>query len=230
MLTVLLVEDDLDLARTVIEYLELEAIRCDHAGNGVAGLERLRHERYDVVLLDLNLPRLDGIALCRQARSDGNDTPLLMLTARDRLDDKVEGFDAGADDYLVKPFELRELAARIHALARRRSGQARRLRYVGLEMDLDARRASRDGTPLKLSPSGWRLLEALLRAAPAALPRRALEQALWGDEPPDSNALKVHLHHLRKALDGPFGEPLLHTVPGYGFALRSEHDETPAQP
>ena len=222
MLNALLVEDDLDLAETVIQYLQLEAIDCDYASNGVAGLQLMREHRYDVLLLDLNLPRLDGLSVCQQLRRDGDDTPVLMLTARDQLDDKIQGFDAGTDDYLVKPFELEELVVRLQALARRRSGQVRRLSCADLSLDLDSKTATRAGQPLKLSPTGLRLLEVLLRASPRVVSRLALEQALWGDEPPDSNSLKVHLFNLRKAVDGEFAQTLLHTVPGQGFSLREE--------
>jgi len=219
MLNVLLIEDDLDLAETVIQYLEFENIRCDYASNGMAGLQLLRDNRYQVVLLDLNLPRLDGLSLCKRLRSDGNDTPILMLTARDRLDDKLAGFEAGTDDYLVKPFELQELAVRIHALSRRRSGEVQKLRYDDLEMDLQIRSVTRNGVRLKLSPTGWTLLEVLLRAAPAVVSRQELEESIWGDDIPDSNSLKVHMFHLRKAINTPFAKPLLHTIPGHGFAL-----------
>lgn len=109
MLNALLIEDDLDLAQTVVQYLALEQIRCDHASNGIAGLNLMLRERYDVLLLDLNLPRLDGLSVCERLRGAGDDTPVLMLTARDRLEDKIDGFRAGTDDYLIKPFELREL-------------------------------------------------------------------------------------------------------------------------
>ena len=230
MLSVLLVEDDLDLAQTIVQYLELEQITCDHASNGVAGLHLVRQSRYDVMLLDLSLPRLDGLEVCLRLRTDGDDTPILMLTARDRLDDKLEGFRAGTDDYLVKPFELQELVARIQVLARRRSGQVRRLRCGDLEMNLSERTLARAGIPLKLSPIGWKLLEALFRASPAVLTRQALEAVIWGDEIPDSNSLKVHLFHLRKAIDAPFPQALLHTVAGQGFALKVSNDEAPDQP
>lgn len=219
MLNVLLIEDDLDLAETVIQYLEFENIRCDYASNGMAGLQLLRDNRYQVVLLDLNLPRLDGLSLCKRLRSDGNDTPILMLTARDRLDDKLAGFEAGTDDYLVKPFELQELVVRIHALSKRRSGEVQKLRYDDLEMDLQIRSVTRNGVRLKLSPTGWTLLEVLLRAAPAVVSRQDLEESIWGDDIPDSNSLKVHMFHLRKAINTPFAKPVLHTIPGHGFAL-----------
>lgn len=222
MLNVLLIEDDLDLADTVIEYLELEQIRCDYASNGMAGLQLLKDNNYQVVLLDLNLPRLDGLSLCRQLRQDGNDTPILMLTARDRLDDKVAGFQAGTDDYLVKPFELQELVVRIHALSRRRSGEVRKLSCGDLEMDLQTRRITRKGVLIKLSPTAWNLLEVLMRASPAVVSRQHLEESVWGDDLPDSNSLKVHMFNLRKAIDAPFGNNLLHTVTGHGFALSAD--------
>ncbi len=220
MLSVLLIEDDLDLAETLVDYLELEGMRCDHAANGVAGLELVERQPPDVVLLDLHLPRLDGLRVCERLREAGRDVPVLMLTARDALDDKLAGFAAGTDDYLVKPFELRELVVRIHALARRRSGQAQRLQCADLEMLLGERRVMRAGRPIHLSPTGWRLLEALLRASPNVVSRAALEATLWGEDVPDSNSLKVHLYHLRQAVDAPFEAPLIQTVPGHGVALR----------
>lgn len=227
MLNVLLVEDDLDLAQTVVQYLELEKINCDHASNGVSGLQLIRQYHYDAVLLDLNLPKLDGISVCQQLRKDGNDTPILMLTARDQLDDKLNGFKAGTDDYLVKPFELQELVVRIQALSRRRSGQVKLLSCGDLQMNLTEHSVSRAGQPIKLSPIGWRLLETLLRASPSVVSRQLLEEALWGDETPDSAPLKVHLFHLRKAIDAPFQHALLHTIAGHGFVLKEQHHETP---
>ena len=220
MLNVLLVEDDFDLAETVIDYLAIESISCDYASNGVAGLNLLTDKSYDVVLLDLNLPRLDGLTLCQKLRSDGNDTPVLMLTARDQLDDKVAGFEAGTDDYLVKPFELRELVVRIHALARRRSGQVQLLHCADLEMNLKEDVVSRAGQKIRLSPTARQILETLLRFAPETVPKQKLIDAVWGDNPPDSNSLKVHMHHLRKAVDDGFEPPLIHTIPGRGFAIK----------
>jgi DNA-binding response OmpR family regulator len=220
MLDILLVEDDRDLAATVIQYLELEGVRCDHADNGVMALQLSRGNAYDAMLLDLNLPRLDGISVCEQLRAEGNDVPILMLTARDQLTDKLDGFRAGTDDFLVKPFELQELVVRVVALTRRRSGQSRILQCADLRIDLTAHEATRAGVPLKVSPTGWKLLEHLLRASPAAVSRHKLEQAIWGEDVPDSNALKVHMHHLRRAIDGEAEIHLLHTVAGYGFAIR----------
>lgn len=219
-LTVLLVEDDRDLAASVADYLALDQIQVDHAYNGQAGLILATDNRYDVLLLDLMLPRMDGLSLCEAIRAEGIDTPTLMLTARDTLEDKAAGFRAGTDDYLVKPFAMEELVMRVRALAKRRSGQVRRLQVADLELALETRKASRAGQPLKLTPSGWILLEALVRASPAVVSRGQLEYLLWPDETPDSNSLKVHLHHLRKQVDKPFDRPLIHTLPGQGVLIK----------
>lgn len=151
-LQVLLVEDDRDLAASVADYLALEHISVDHAYNGQAGLNLAKQNHYDVLLLDLMLPRMDGLSVCEQLRSAGVDTPILMLTARDTLEDKIAGFDAGTDDYLVKPFAMEELVIRVRALAKRRSGQVQKLSVADLTMDLDARTITRAGQNVKLPP------------------------------------------------------------------------------
>lgn len=225
MLSVLLIEDDLDLAQTVIDYLQLDGIQCDHASNGAAGLTLLSQHDYAVLLLDLNLPRIDGLTVCERLRADGKDIPVLMLTARDQLGDKQAGFAAGTDDYLVKPFALEELVLRIQALSRRRSGQVQKLQIGDLEMDLSAHEVKRNDEIIKLSPIGWQLLEILLRHAPDVVTRQKLQMAVWGEEVPDSDSLKVHMHRLRKAIDGPFDFPMLQTIAGHGFALRESHEK-----
>ncbi len=220
MIRALLIEDDFDLANTVIDFLSIDGIECDHASNGVSGLNFIEKNQYDIVLLDLNLPRLDGISVCESVRKQGLDIPILMLTARDQLKDKVAGFDAGTDDYLVKPFELEELVARVKALSRRRSGQAQILSCGDLLMNLTEKSVHRGSTLIKLSPTGWQLLESLLRASPNPVSRSELEHSIWGDDVPDSNSLKVHIFHLRKNIDTPFDSALIHTIAGHGFALK----------
>ncbi len=215
----LLVEDNIDLANTVIEYLEITGIVCDHASDGQMGLNLALAQHYDVILLDIMLPRLDGQQLCKKLREQGNQTPILMLTSLDALADKLASFSVGADDYLVKPFELPELVARIRALSLRRSGQASRLQVADLIMDLSTRKVSRNGQELHLSPTGWTLLECLMRASPVPVNRERLEAAIWGDELPDSNTLKVHMHRLRKAVDKDFDVALIQTLPGIGVQL-----------
>lgn len=222
-LDVLLVEDDRDLAASVADYLALEQVGCDHAYNGQAGLTLATDNHYDVILLDLMLPRMGGLEVCQRLRGLGIDTPILMLTARDTLDDKVAGFNVGTDDYLVKPFAMLELIVRIQALAKRRSGQARKLQVADLIMDLDARSVSRDGITLKLSPSGFTLLETLMRKSPAVVSRDQLERALWPDDIPESNSLKVHIHHLRQQVDKPFAKALINTLKGQGIVIKGDN-------
>lgn len=219
-LNVLLVEDDVDLALTVVDYLALENIQCDHAANGQSGEVLAFQQDYDVILLDINLPRKNGWEVCRVLRQKGLKNPVLMLTARDALDDKLKGFESGSDDYLVKPFELAELVARIKVLAKRSSGQATCLQVGDLVMDLELHQLKRGKREIKLAPREWQLLEELMRASPSVVPKNQLEYRVWGEELPNSNSLKVHLHKLRKAVDGENETPLLETVSGVGVVIR----------
>jgi len=228
-LQLLLVEDDIDLATAVIDYFELERIQCDHAANGLSGFNLIKSNHYDAVILDLNLPKMDGLTVCNTLRTEGVDVPILMLTAKDTLDDKLQGFAKGADDYLVKPFAMEELIVRIKVLSRRRSGQAKKLSISGLTLDNEQQTVTRDGKRLKLSPISFKILETLVLASPNPVNREKLIQAVWGEEQPDSNSLKVHMFNLRKAVDGQ-GEnkhqtKLIHTLVGYGFVLKDEQTQ-----
>jgi DNA-binding response OmpR family regulator len=223
-LFLLLVEDNFDLAETLVQYLELEGMTCDHAASAEAGLNLASENEYDLLLLDISLPRMSGLELCEALRKEGRETPVLMLTAKDTLDDKLAGFKSGTDDYLVKPFDMPELVARINTLARRRSGQAKVLGAGDLKLHLDTHRAFRGDRELTLTPTGWKLLDTLVRSSPGIVSRQKLIQAVWGDEVPESNSLKVHLHKLRRQVNGENDAPLLHTIPGLGYALRSQHE------
>lgn len=218
MTNLLLVEDDPDLAGNIIDYLELEELYCDHASNGMAALQLLQSGCYGVVILDINLPQLDGLSVCQRLREQGNDTPVIMLTARDQLDDKLTGFARGADDYLVKPFAMAELVARVQVLALRRSGQIKQLSCGPVRLNVTQRQAFINEKPIRLSPTVLVILEQLLRATPEPVSRESLEQAIWGDERPDSNSLKVHMHHLRKALSVQESVSVV-SLPGAGFRL-----------
>jgi DNA-binding response OmpR family regulator len=200
MIKLLLVEDDLDLAGNVIDYLEIDDMYCDHASNGVVALNLMDEQKYQVIVLDINLPRLDGLQVCQKAREKGDDTPIIMLTARDQLTDKIAGFSHGADDYLVKPFAMEELVARVRALAKRRSSQARQLGVGQLKLDLGQKQVFYGDTEIRLSPTGFTLLRELLQAHPMPVARSELVSAVWGEDSPETNSLKVHIHHLRKAL------------------------------
>ena len=169
---------------------------------------------------------MDGLEVCRKLRQEARkQTPVLMLTARDALDHKLSGFDSGADDYMTKPFALQELEARLLVLARRGKGpQSRVLQVADLSYDLDTLHVSRAGQSLKLNPLGLKLLAILMQRSPAVVRREALEEALWGDDCPDSDSLRSHVHQLRQVLDKPFPTPLLHTIHGVGYRLAESAD------
>ncbi|WP_185236007.1 response regulator transcription factor [Teredinibacter franksiae] len=217
---VLLVEDNRDLAGSVLDYLEMEGFDCDYAERGDHALELCRDNTYDAMILDIMMPGLDGLSLCKTLREHGNNAPVIMLTARDTLDDKLAGFEAGADDYLVKPFDLPELSARVRAITKRKTSNGSSLKVADLEVNLDNHQATRSEQPIDLSPACWKLLVALIQSSPRVLSRYELESVLWKDSPPDSEALKSHLYTLRKLVDKPFANPLIHTLRGVGVALR----------
>ena len=219
---ILLVEDNRGIAEMVGEFLERRGYAVDYAVDGNSGLRLASGESYDVIVLDLMLPGTDGLAVCRRLRDDAKkSTPVLMLTARDTLDDKLAGLDVGADDYLVKPFEIRELEARIRALIRRerRVLSPETLRVGDLVLDTSSCRATREGMELALSPIGLKLLTILMRESPRVVSRRDIEREVWGDLLPDSDTLRSHLYNLRKIIDKPFDKPLLHTIHSAGYRL-----------
>ena len=222
----LVIEDHADLAANIGEYLQSHGNVVDYAADGLTGLHLAAVNRYDAVILDLNLPGLDGMTLCHRLRQDGRSTvPLLMLTARDTEQDKVRGLEAGADDYLTKPFSLAELHARIRALVRRNAGNGNPLRVADLSFDTLSLIARRGPRRLELTRAGIKLLEALMRVSPGVLSREAAERAIWGDSPPDSEAsLRGHVHSLRRLVDEGESLKLLHTLHGVGYRLVADAD------
>lgn len=221
---ILLVEDNTDLASNIIDYLEALGHRLHYAADGEAGLREALVSPVDIVLLDLALPNRDGLSVCAEIRRRADRrVPILMLTARDTLDDKLAGFANGADDYLVKPFSLAELAARVVALAKRpQLGQLHRFSVGPLTIDRQARVATRDDRPLRLSPLLWKLLLLLAESWPDPVSRDEATLRLWGDEPPSSDSLRAHLHLLRQVVDKPFDSPMIETVHSVGFRLKVE--------
>jgi two-component system, OmpR family, response regulator MprA len=222
----LVVDDDPALARTLRVALGVEGYEVECAADGAEALQRLGAARFDAVVLDVSMPRLDGLAVCRRMRERRDRTPVLMLTARDAVDDRVSGLDAGADDYLVKPFALDELNARVRALLRRAGGDDdaedgdERLAYLDLELDMAGRRARRGERQLELTRTEQRLLELLLRNPDQVLPRDMIYERVWGhDISATSNPLDVYVGYLRRKTEEG-GEPrLIHTVRGVGFRL-----------
>jgi DNA-binding response OmpR family regulator len=219
--SILLVEDHADLAATIGDELEERGYTMDYAADGASALGLAMTQHYDLILLDLMLPKLNGMEVCQRLREQRMSMPILMLTARDQLSDKLEGFETGADDYLVKPFDMDELVARIKALLRRSRGEVSDSEYhVGdLQFDTGSLEVIRSGQRLEISPTGLRILRILMRESPNVVTRETLEKELWGDLLPDSDTLRSHVYNLRRQIDRPFEEKLLHTLPGIGFKL-----------
>ncbi|MCQ4166077.1 response regulator transcription factor [Tahibacter harae] len=218
---VLVIEDNRDIAANVGDYLEDKGHVVDFAGDGVTGLHLAVVNEFDAIVLDLTLPGMDGLEVCRKLRQEARkQTPVLMLTARDALDHKLSGFDSGADDYMTKPFALQELEARLLVLARRGKGpQSRVLQVADLSFNLDTLTVTRAGKQIPLNPIGLKLLQFLMEASPSVVTRQDLEHRVWGEELPDSDSLRVHIHGLRAALDKPFDKPLIQTRHGIGYRM-----------
>jgi len=219
---VLIIEDNPDIAANLGDYLEDHGHTVDFAGDGITGLHLAVVSDFDSIVLDLALPGMDGLEVCRKLRLEaGKETPVLMLTARDRLEDKLAGFETGADDYLVKPFEIRELEARIRSLLRRQQGlvSPEILEVADLKFDTGTLEVRRQGELLHLSPTCMKILRILMMASPRVVSRSDLERQVWGDILPDSDTLRSHLYNLRQVIDKPFDEPMLQTVQGSGYRL-----------
>ena len=223
MTRLLIIEDNPELVANLYDFFEPLGYVLEDARDGATGLRMATQNVYDAILLDLMLPRLDGMALCHKLRQEfQNPVPVLMLTARDPVDDRVQGFALGADDYLVKPFSLKELDARIKALVRRAQGRQVQgaLVWEDLRVEALAPQALRQGQAIRLTPTTHKLLLCLMRAAPAVVKKQAMEYLLWGDDPPESGALRTHIHDLRQQIDKNFTCALVETVHGIGWRLR----------
>jgi two-component system, OmpR family, response regulator len=218
---ILVVEDDAEAAAYVVKGLSESGHAVDVAVDGYDGLERAKRATFDVMIIDRMLPGLDGLSLIVALRGGGNNTPVLVLSALGEVDDRVEGLSSGGDDYLVKPFALSELLARLSALTRRGSS-ASRLNVADLEMDLLSRTVTRAGRPIDLLPREFRLLEYLMRHAGQVLTRTMLLEKVWDSHvDPQTNVIDVHVGRLRQKIDRGFATPLLHTVRGAGYCLRA---------
>ena len=224
---ILIVEDNPDILANVLDYLQLKGYTVDCAQDGLGGLHLAVTQAYDLIVLDVMLPGIDGYQICKRLREDARlDVPVIMLTARDTLDDRIHGLNTGADDYLVKPFALSELHARIQAVLRRaRGSQVHELRVGDLAFDVETLQVQRAGRTLRPHPFGLKLLEILMKKSPAVVRREELERELWGDDCPDSDSLRSHIHQLRQVVDKPFDSPLLHTVHGIGYRLAEKTDD-----
>jgi DNA-binding response OmpR family regulator len=221
---VLIVEDNRGICENIAAYLERHSYILDFAYDGISAMHLALTNRFDLIVLDLMLPGMDGLRFCQKLRADAKvEAPVLMLTARDTLDDKLKGFEAGADDYLVKPFALQELHARLQALYKRSHRNADNLLTVGdLTMNRSTLQVHRAGRRVDLDPAGMKLLQRLMEEAPSVVARDDLETLLWADERPDGDALRSHLYRLRQAIDRPFESPLIHTVHRIGYRIAED--------
>jgi DNA-binding response OmpR family regulator len=219
---ILLVEDNHPTAETTGVFLERRGYSVDYAADGIEGLSLAASGSYDAMVLGLRLPGIDGLEVCRKLRGEVRKCyPIVMLAARDTLDDKIAGLDAGADDYMVKPFEIRELDARLYALIRRNRRQvsSEKISVGNMTLDPETLRTIRGGRELFITPTGIKLLTVLMRESPRVVSRRDIEREIWGDMLPDSDTLRSHIYNLREVIDRPFDRPLLHTVASTGYRM-----------
>ncbi len=222
---VLFAEDERDLAELIIDYLETENIDCDYAFDGENAMNLLSENQYDVIVLDVNMPRSDGFSVCKKLKQSGNDTPVIFLTARDALDDKLTGFELGADDYLTKPFEVAELVARIKVLANRKVKKNKDFQLDTLVIKYGQRQIFRAGRALELTPGQWQLMTILARHSPNVVSRINLENEIWPDQEPSKDMLKMLVFRLRSIVDSDKQQPLIHTIRGAGIVLRLANDQ-----
>jgi DNA-binding response OmpR family regulator len=224
----LLVEDNEDIVQNIVEYFELKGHVLDVARDGLSGLHLATSAAFDAIILDLMLPGISGLEICERLRQSRSNVPIVILTAKDTLDNKLSGFRVGADDYLVKPFALSELEVRVEALIRRsKQLDSSRVLLVGdLQFDLDTLEVTRQGKLLDLNPIPRNILRLLMQESPKVVTRSRLEREIWGEDPPDSDTLRSHMYSLRAAIDRPFNTALLHTVPREGYRLVVRERET----
>lgn len=222
---VLIIEDNVDLASDMFDFLEAKGHILDSAGNGITGMHLALVNEYDAIVLDLILPGMDGITLCRKLREEGGKTtPILMITGRDRLEDKIAGLEAGADDYLTKPIELCEVELRLRVLCRRAGIHFQKLRKLVVEdliLNPSTRSVQRGDKTIDISPIPYKILEILMARSPQVVNREEIENVLWGDIRPNSDSLRAHVHYLRELIDKPFKKKLIRTKFGFGYQIVS---------
>lgn len=221
---ILIIEDNPDLLANISDYFAKDH-KVSTASDGILGADLALSEAFDLIILDVMLPGMDGLQIARKLRQAYIMTPIIMLTARDTLDDKLQGFQSGADDYLIKPFSLAELEARVLAVHRRTTGLMRnKLLVADLSFDRENLVVRRAGLVLKIPPIGLQLLECLMLNSPAPVKRQVLEEQFWGDATTRSDNLRAHIHHLRTEIDKPFGTPLVHTIHGIGYRIGLDNE------
>lgn len=223
---VLLVEDCANVAEVIYDYFEDSDIELDHAATGNLGLSLSQSEIFDCIVLDVMLPGIDGISVCKQLRAEGNNTPIIMLTARDTNNDMLLGLRTGADDYIIKPFNLELLEARIHSIVRRNSGTGfiNKLVCGPISLDINTHQVWRENQEIKLTPICFKILYVLAKKAPHLVSRQEIEEVLWPDDLPDQDILRKHVYQLRTKIDKPFKKSIIETVPKLGYRMSIKND------
>lgn len=221
----LVIEDNADVAGILADYFDAQGADVDFATNGELGYQLAINEYFDVIILDIMLPKMDGLTLARKLRETGCATPIIMLTALDDKKDLLSGFSSGADDYLAKPFDLDVLNARVTALLNRHKGNVAlcTLHYGPLKLNTAEHQFYRSGHKIALTPIGFQILHMLIKRAPNLVKREEIIDQLWGDAPPSNDILRSHMYQLRSQLDKPFDTQILVTIPKVGFKLE-QHD------
>ncbi|MGB0894375.1 MAG: response regulator transcription factor [Parashewanella sp.] len=219
---VLVVDDDDDILSTIIDNLEQQGMQTDCASNGQQACNLHIKNEYDVIVLDVMMPGIDGLSTCQKLRQKGCTAPILFLTARDTIEDKINGFEAGADDYLVKPFYMSELICRIRALSQRLSKHSlTQIKHGDIVMDLEQKWVERAGIRLTLSSIQFKIIKILMLQYPKIVSKDQLKDELWGDEPPESDSLRSLIYQLRQIIDKPFSSNVLETIRGQGIGLKA---------
>ena len=220
----LLIEDHAEISEVIFEYLEIKGHELDYARDGEQGIDLAQANRYDLIILDVMLPGVSGLEVCQRLRANFVNIPILMLTARDSVDDILQGFNSGADDYLVKPFDLGVLEARIKAIHNRKHGffAGKELTFEDLKLNIQTRILIRDQDPIKLNDTLFKLLKLLMLKAPEVATRCELIQELWPDDQPDEDLLRNQVYRLRNLVDKPYANQYIHSVPKVGYQLRSK--------
>lgn len=223
-MNLLLIEDHKDIAAVIFEYFELKGHQLDYAKNGQQGYDLALNNHYDLIILDIMLPKMNGNEVCQKLRVQGISTPIIMLTARDTRSDMLVGFEKGADDYLIKPFDLEILEARISALCRRNQGlmAAKTLHFETLTLHINHRMVERNGCNISLNPTLFILLKALMLKAPEVVSKDEFNRLIWQDDEPDKDILRSHIYQLRSLIDKPFEHAYIKTVPKLGYQLISK--------
>ena len=221
---ILLVEDHQEIAGIIFDFFEIKGFQLDYARDGLQGFELASSNHYDVIILDVMLPHLDGLSVCQKLRKHGIDTPILMLTARDSNNDILDGFEHGADDYLVKPFDLNILAARLNALYKRKSGNAatKAITFSNLTLDLASRTLRRNECTFQLNQTLFTIMKTLMLRAPDIASRDEIINQVWQDDSPEDDVLRHHIYQLRSQIDKPFKHAYIHTIPKVGYQLKLE--------